>query len=90
MINFNSKAVQQLSKVVFAFFFLVQAYEVKAQSPDFYNQTSELAPTIIRYNQDVRTLLDFYSPRAPRGYSYQPVLNSPVQRKRLVERIVGR
>lgn len=85
MINFNSKAVQQLSKVVFAFFFLVQLQEVKAQSPDFYSQTSELAPTIIRYNQDVRTLLDFYSPRAPRGYSYQPVLNSPTQRKRLAE-----
>ncbi|MFC6103311.1 DUF885 family protein [Olivibacter domesticus] len=85
MINFNSKAVQQLSKVVFAFFFLVQLQEVKAQAPDFYSQTSELAPTIIRYNQDVRTLLDFYSPRAPRGYSYQPVLNSPTQRKRLAE-----
>ena len=85
MINFNSKAVQQLSKVVFAFFFLVQVHEVKAQSPDFYSQTSELAPTIIRYNQDVRTVLDFYSPRAPRGYSYQPVLNAPIQRKRLEE-----
>lgn len=85
MINSNSAAIRLLSSVLFSFLILNQYQQVKAQSTDFYDQTSELAPIIIRYNQDVRTLLDFYSPRAPRGFSYKPVLNSPLQRERLKE-----
>lgn len=67
------------------FLTLVTSGKAGAQSPDFYSQTSEIAPTIIRYNQDVRALLDFYSPRASNGFSYQSILNSPQQRKRLNE-----
>ncbi|WP_134090239.1 DUF885 family protein [Olivibacter sp. XZL3] len=85
MINFNSKALKKLLKTAFIFLTLVTSGKAGAQSPDFYSQTSEIAPTIIRYNQDVRTLLDFYSPRATNGFSYQPILNSPQQRKRLNE-----
>ncbi|MFC0317125.1 MULTISPECIES: DUF885 family protein [Olivibacter] len=85
MINTNSKAITVLSKMMFVFLFLVQVEKMDAQPSDFYKQTSEIAPIIIRYNQDVHTILDFYSPRAANGFSYQPVLNSPQQRKRLNE-----
>ncbi|GAA4804513.1 DUF885 family protein [Olivibacter ginsenosidimutans] len=64
---------------------MLQYSQAGAQSPDFYRQTSEIAPTIIQYDQDKHALLDFYSPRAADGFSYQPVLNSPTQRKRLQE-----
>ncbi|MCL4640921.1 MULTISPECIES: DUF885 family protein [Olivibacter] len=85
MINTNSKAITVLSKMMFVFLFLVQVEKMDAQPSDFYKQTSEIAPIIIRYDQDVHTILDFYSPRAANGFSYQPVLNSPQQRKRLNE-----
>lgn len=85
MIMTNSKVVYRLSKVMFVLIFLIQFMKTYAQSADFYTQTSEIAPTIIRYNQDVHTLLDFYSPRAANGFSYRPILNSPQQRKRLNE-----
>jgi len=85
MMKLSLTAVRQLAKVVFAFFLVSALPYAKAQQTNFYDQTSNVAPTIIRYNQDVATLLDFYSPRAERGYSYQRVLNSPLQRKRLNE-----
>ncbi|MEH6304413.1 DUF885 family protein [Olivibacter sp. CPCC 100613] len=85
MINTGPKSIISLSKAILVFLFIVQIKETGAQSNDFYKQTSEIAPTIIRYNQDVRTILDFYSPRATNGFSYQAVLNSPQQRERLDE-----
>lgn len=66
--------------------FLLLFIALNAQQNEYFNeQSSEVAPIIIRYNQDVRTLRDYYSPRATRGFSYQSVLNSPTQRNRLKE-----
>ncbi|WP_184550832.1 DUF885 family protein [Mucilaginibacter sp. FT3.2] len=54
-----------------------------------YEQTSEIAGTIIRYGQDINAIKDFYSPynvneHAEDQYKMN-VLNSPEQRRRLVE-----
>lgn len=54
---------------------------------DLYEQSSEMAGYIIQYEQDIRAIGTFYSPReVTRFYSraYRPVLNSPEQRKRLL------
>ncbi|WP_255563190.1 DUF885 family protein [Mucilaginibacter sp. 21P] len=68
------------------------AFSAAAQTPintNLYEQTSEMAGTIIKYGQDMNAIRDFYSP-----YSYndkgedqwrQDVINSPEQRKRLTE-----
>lgn len=83
MIHLQKRIVAKLSKGILIFLMLVPSSKAKAQTTDFYSQTSEIAPTIIRYNQDVRTLVDFYSPRAANSFSYEPVLHSPLQRERL-------
>nr|WP_255486822.1 DUF885 family protein [Mucilaginibacter sp. SP1R1] len=54
-----------------------------------YEQTSEIAGTIIQYGQDINAIKDFYSPynvneHAEDQYKMN-VLNSPEQRKRLIE-----
>lgn len=75
------------SFTIFLLFILVNsAYLAKAQQTfDPYTSTSEVADIITRYNADVETILEFYSPRAPRGFFRQQVLRSPTQRKRLKE-----
>lgn len=85
MINLGKRAVTRLLTGILVFLILLSNHETKAQSTDFYSQTSEIAPTIVRYNQDIRTLIDFYSPRAANGFTYEAVLHSPLQRKRLGE-----
>lgn len=54
-----------------------------------YEQTSEMAGTIIRYGQDINAIKDFYSPYYVNEHNEDEykmnVLNSPEQRKRLVE-----
>ncbi|MFC0512835.1 DUF885 family protein [Mucilaginibacter angelicae] len=60
-----------------------------ASPGNLYEQTSEIAGTIIRYGQDMNAIHDFYSPynvndRAEEQYK-QDVINSPEQRKRLIE-----
>ncbi|MEO7212932.1 DUF885 family protein [Mucilaginibacter sp.] len=67
----------------------VSANAQTAQPGNLYEQTSEMAGTIIRYGQDMTAIHDFYTPynvneRSEDQYK-QYVLNSPEQRKRLVE-----
>lgn len=56
-------------------------------NPLLYEQTSEMGSTIIGYRQDLKAILDFYSPYQTKGFypeiSY--VYHSPEQRNRLVE-----
>ncbi len=55
---------------------------------NLYEQTSEMAGYIIQYEQDIKAIGAFYSPReATRFYSrtYRSVLNSPEQRRRYLE-----
>jgi uncharacterized protein (DUF885 family) len=56
---------------------------------ELYEQTSEVAGKVIQYGQDIDAIKDFYSPynvndRAEDQYRMR-VLNSPEQRKRLIE-----
>ena len=62
----------------------------KAQAPaSMYEQSSEVSGKIIQYGQDINAIREFYTPYRlnPRGEEQykQWVLNSPEQRKRLVE-----
>jgi hypothetical protein len=54
-----------------------------------YEQASEMSGKIIQYNQDVDAIADFYSPYTTNDRTEyqrrQQALNSPQQRKRLVE-----
>jgi len=67
--------------------------DLKAQkiSPQYgmYEQASEVSGLIIQYGQDINAIKDFYWPyRLNPNEEYQqkyPVLNSPEQRKRLIE-----
>jgi hypothetical protein len=62
----------------------------KAQtSNSLYEQTSETAGLVIRYGQDINAIKDFYSPYNVNDHAEDQykmnVLNSPQQRKRLIE-----
>lgn len=55
---------------------------------DLYEQASEMTGYIYRYEQDIRAIGAFYSPREVTAFysrRYRPVLNSPEQRRRLLE-----
>ncbi|HEY9194622.1 MAG TPA: DUF885 family protein, partial [Mucilaginibacter sp.] len=60
-----------------------------AADNSLYEQTSEVAGTIIRYGQDMNAIRDFYSPynvnEHGEAQEKMNVLNSPEQRKRLAE-----
>ncbi len=72
----------KMTKLLYAM--TIAAYgSVSAQNTDRFSHTSELEPAIVQYQADLRTLTDFYSPRAQNGFSYQRVPNSPKQRDRL-------
>lgn len=87
MINSNFMASPSVCKVIFflLIFMYISPLIARQQNEVLYRQSSEVAEYIIRYNQDVRTLKDFYSPRTANRFSYQSILNSPFQRKRLEE-----
>ncbi len=54
---------------------------------DLYAQTSEIAGLILQYGQDIRAIRYFYSPTVKNRYYGEAanVLNSPEQRRRLLE-----
>ncbi|WP_374164816.1 DUF885 family protein [Arcticibacter sp. MXS-1] len=55
---------------------------------DLYEQASEMTGYSYRYEQDIRAIGAFYSPREVTAFysrRYRPVLNSPEQRRRLLE-----
>jgi uncharacterized protein (DUF885 family) len=64
--------------------------ESSAQKPKFnlYEQTSETAGLVMQYDADIQAVRSFYSPMLVRGRGFAApsfVLNSPEQRKRLIE-----
>ncbi|WP_244939620.1 DUF885 family protein [Arcticibacter tournemirensis] len=66
----------------------VNGQQSPASGFNLYEESSEMAGNIIRYEQDLRAIEAFYSPReVTRSYSrsYKPVLNSPEQRRRLLD-----
>ncbi len=66
----------------------VNAQQSSTTGFNLYEQSSEMAGNIIRYEQDLKAIEAFYSPReVTRSYSrsYKPVLNSPEQRRRLLD-----
>ncbi|KAA0990982.1 DUF885 family protein [Dyadobacter aurulentus] len=74
------------------FLFLLIAARSHAQSQNskynLYEQTSETAGLVMRYNEDIQAVRSFYSPMLVRGRGFAApsyVLNSPEQRKRLKE-----
>ncbi|GAA4322328.1 DUF885 family protein [Mucilaginibacter gynuensis] len=77
------------------FILLLMAYSPVASAQNaanmtaIYEQASEMTGKITQYNRDVNAIQDFYSPYTTNDrseYQYrQRVLNSPQQRKRLVE-----
>ncbi len=93
-ISFRHTKVQPtiFSYCICILFFLlshtVSLYAQTGEIKNLYKQTSEIADIIIQYRQDIRAIKDFYSPvrqdpNARGGNS--TVINSPEQRKRLVE-----
>ncbi|MCE7061871.1 DUF885 family protein [Dyadobacter sp. CY343] len=55
---------------------------------NLYEQTSETAGLVMHYNEDIQAVRSFYSPMLVRGRGFAApsfVLNSPEQRKRLIE-----
>lgn len=68
----------------FATLLFLGVLDASAQPFDPYTETSEIAGTVIRYQQDLRAIRDFYSPRSVGGFSAQNVVNSPLQRERLL------
>ncbi|QNL50771.1 DUF885 family protein [Olivibacter sp. SDN3] len=85
-----SSSFMSLPSVFKAFFILfifigISPLCAQQQSQELYQHSSEMTEHVIRYYQDVRTLKDFYSPRAANRFSYQTILNSPFQRQRLEE-----
>ncbi|WP_202616796.1 DUF885 family protein [Arcticibacter tournemirensis] len=71
-----------------ALFNAVSAQQRSTAGFNLYEQSSEMAGNIIRYEQDLKAIEAFYSPReVTRSYSryYKPVLNSPEQRRRLLD-----
>jgi hypothetical protein len=81
----------KLISVVFLLVYFSAKNVTLAQNPgkDFnlYEQTSETAGLVIQYAQDIRAIRYFYLPMVQsRGYGINSdVLNSPEQRKRLIE-----
>jgi len=74
-----------------ALLFLLCKNHAKAQTPassfDLFAQTSEVAGLILQYGQDIRAIRYFYSPTVKNRYYGEAanVLNSPEQRRRLLE-----
>ncbi|MDR6942745.1 DUF885 family protein [Mucilaginibacter pocheonensis] len=72
---------------------VIHAFTGNAQTAtvagSLYEQTSEIGGTIVRYGQDINAIKDFYSPynvnEHAEGQYKQNVINSPEQRKRLIE-----
>jgi hypothetical protein len=86
-------AIKRSLTPVIVLFLTMCAFAVNAQTgasaTNLYEQTSEIAGKIIQYGQDINAIKDFYSPynvneHAEDQYKMN-VLNSPEQRKRLVE-----
>jgi hypothetical protein len=68
--------------------FMTKAQNVSVSNP-LFEQTSEVAGKIIQYRQDINAIKDIYSPYNVNDHAEDQykmdVLNSPGQRKRLVE-----
>ncbi|RKR80485.1 uncharacterized protein DUF885 [Mucilaginibacter gracilis] len=68
--------------------FMTKAQNVSVSNP-LFEQTSEVAGKIIQYGQDINAIKDFYSPYKVNDHAEDQykmdVLNSPEQRKRLVD-----
>lgn len=77
--------------IVCALLFLLCKNHANAQTPassfDLFAQTSEVAGLILQYGQDIRAIRYFYSPTVKNRYYGEAanVLNSPEQRRRLLE-----
>lgn len=74
------------------FLFVLIASQSHAQSQNskynLYEQTSETAGLVMRYNEDIQAVRSFYSPMLVHGRGFATpsyVLSSPEQRKRLKE-----
>lgn len=84
---------KKLYTFIIVFCLTICAFAANAQTgtsaTSLYEQTSELAGKIIQYGQDINAIKDFYSPYNVNEHAEDQdkmnVLNSPEQRKRLVE-----